>query len=335
MLREIGEQDPDGNIPGAVSFHKTRAHATQADVEAGRTTFREKVGNSTADSWAKKGALLHPTPARFEQALRLGARRARHITRLVARIGAEAAWGKFRDSTLKRPPRKRRADDEVRRRPGRAKKAKLFRDMLGRVGERQGALQGASSQHRLWRSAVDHPSGGTLLWCSACGAYTRELAGKPQQLLGLCPGRPLSKWKTIELGRLRTGIHPAFTPKARLRTGAPSRLPLSRPLPVPAELLESQWGKKRSAEDEAAPVRRLKIENAGPRLTLADWCKQVGLTARDFAYDDQRQNLKRKRRVRGKNQQRMPVMKTTNEHDMKAMNVHGARFHDKWSASGG
>ena len=38
---------------------KTLAHASRADVQAGRTTEWERFGNSMADELAKKGAQLH------------------------------------------------------------------------------------------------------------------------------------------------------------------------------------------------------------------------------------------------------------------------------------
>ena len=41
--------------------HRTKAHATMADVEANRTTLFEKNGNDAADSFAKLGAGLHPS----------------------------------------------------------------------------------------------------------------------------------------------------------------------------------------------------------------------------------------------------------------------------------
>ena len=41
------------------TFHKTLGHVTKADVEAGRSTEWEKAANGHADTYAKKGALLH------------------------------------------------------------------------------------------------------------------------------------------------------------------------------------------------------------------------------------------------------------------------------------
>ena len=44
---------------GDVDARKVKAHATQADVEAGKLTWAEKAGSDVADHYAKKGARLH------------------------------------------------------------------------------------------------------------------------------------------------------------------------------------------------------------------------------------------------------------------------------------
>eukprot|EP00973_Karenia_brevis_P076117 10572442-Karenia_brevis.AAC.1 len=41
---------------------KTKAHATEADVDAGRTTWWELKGNKHADRLAKKGVAMHAPP---------------------------------------------------------------------------------------------------------------------------------------------------------------------------------------------------------------------------------------------------------------------------------
>ena len=44
---------------GDYSASKTLAHATAADVDAGKTTWWEKKSNASADTYAKAGALQH------------------------------------------------------------------------------------------------------------------------------------------------------------------------------------------------------------------------------------------------------------------------------------
>ncbi len=43
-----------------IVHNKTLAHASAADVEAGRTTWWEKNANNLADQYAKLGAKVHP-----------------------------------------------------------------------------------------------------------------------------------------------------------------------------------------------------------------------------------------------------------------------------------
>ena len=133
------------------SLHHALGLMTAADVEAGRSTLREKCGKVAADLWAKRGALLHKLPTRIEQALRLGARRARHIARSVVTIRAESVWGKFADSTVKK---RRSEDDGPKRRLGRRQRAALARNMLGRVGESAGLLEEASAFEEVPSSTV-------------------------------------------------------------------------------------------------------------------------------------------------------------------------------------
>ena len=49
-----------------VSAHKTLAHATNADVEAERTTQWEKKGNDGADTCAKLGARVHDSAVEID-----------------------------------------------------------------------------------------------------------------------------------------------------------------------------------------------------------------------------------------------------------------------------
>ncbi|CAK0861684.1 unnamed protein product [Prorocentrum cordatum] len=49
--------------PGMLSAFKTKAHCTQTDVEACRTTAWERLANESADSFAKQGAGCHPCAA--------------------------------------------------------------------------------------------------------------------------------------------------------------------------------------------------------------------------------------------------------------------------------
>ncbi|MFM7978812.1 MAG: hypothetical protein ACKPKO_05800, partial [Candidatus Fonsibacter sp.] len=47
----------------AVSARKTKAHASEADIAQGRSTYLEKAANGHADRLAKLGAGQHPLPA--------------------------------------------------------------------------------------------------------------------------------------------------------------------------------------------------------------------------------------------------------------------------------
>ena len=302
-LREIGEQNELGEVPGLFEIRKTKAHATQADIDAHRSSWFEKTGNDAADVWAKRGALLHKVPPRYEQALKLGKRRALHLARSVATLGSEAAWGKFPDSTVRELPGKKRGpggmDEE--RRP--RKSRRRLTSMLGRVGERAAGLSSGSACHRVWRSEVlgGHRENETVLWCSKCGAYSRGLCGKPQLLAGLCAERPLTKSKAQELSLLKKGMHPAHRAKNQRKVGENSRLPLGIAKPVLAEeVAEAKGVKREAAADANVGVRRLRVEQGPSGLNLAQWCREVGLCQRDFAQDDRRQALKRKRRLRGK-----------------------------------
>ena len=49
-----------GTFDDGVPVHKTKAHASEADVQAGRTTPWERKANAVADTLAKRGAAMHP-----------------------------------------------------------------------------------------------------------------------------------------------------------------------------------------------------------------------------------------------------------------------------------
>ena len=52
--------------PGSVSICKVLAHASRGDVDAGRISSLDRVGNSWADKCAKKGAAMHPVDGQVQ-----------------------------------------------------------------------------------------------------------------------------------------------------------------------------------------------------------------------------------------------------------------------------
>eukprot|EP00660_Eupelagonema_oceanica_P019587 gene19587-biopygen10791 len=77
---------------GAVRFRWVKAHASEADVAAGRVARADKVGNDAADALAVAGAALHGVPPERVAA----ARRRALVARAVQRLMLDVAWERAR-----------------------------------------------------------------------------------------------------------------------------------------------------------------------------------------------------------------------------------------------
>ena len=180
--------------PELLTLRKVKAHATLADVDAGRISGPERLANGLADKAAKKGAALHP---RDEAAME----RIQHVAELVpivvkfqARL--MAACGRVTLQPYKEG-RKRRAGGNANIRAARAA-ARRRGHVVTRWGSRvrcsrclksarsptylklMNCMSKGEQTHRLWMSD------GTT-FCAACGGHSRV---KTYLLSRSCRGNP-------------------------------------------------------------------------------------------------------------------------------------------------
>ena len=178
----------------AITLIKVKAHSTMTDVEAGRITGVQRIGNNWADEAARDGAARHPHD---EKAWQRVERTSQLITSL-AKFLVGYHLQHHRHGMQEKPPKPARGEERARRvraaesaRGGHsvAQIAGKFRclDCL-RVASTQRMLllmscQGGSAMatHKLWQS------GGGVLFCARCGAYS---ISKSRLLLRPCRGAP-------------------------------------------------------------------------------------------------------------------------------------------------
>ena len=219
ILRDIGVS------PQGLTIMKTKAHATQADVARGVSTWWEMKCNGMADDLAKRGAKCHPCneevlrvwPA-YDHQIKLVAA---YLARCTARLGGNTG----RDCTAQRRRRKSHGQQNRRQRAPHAPTG-LQRAWLEAIRAVETTDDQPLRSHRLWEAKVfqaSHASSNgdevcTLTYCSRCGAYATEA---PRALVGKCKGSELMGGRT-QLARIATKRFPHAGPRTRdWRIGQP------------------------------------------------------------------------------------------------------------------
>ena len=207
---------------------KTKAHATLADVEAGRTTFFQKRGNDAADLFAKRGAGAHPSAAEAYQVTKACSLVAQEAVQWAVR---QEQWlsehGLVDSQSIVDPPLQTQSGNTG----SISSTAHLME--IGEASAGNGAFQG----HRIVFMRSCNPRQGDALGCLHCGAYA---TAKARRLRRECQGARTAKQRRQRDAILseRYPIHPY------------SRLLDSRPSAV----LELAWlAKTRKRKQAAAP----------------------------------------------------------------------------------
>ena len=211
--------------PAGISMAKTKGHASEADVQAGRSTTFQRKGNGNADHFAGRGVDVALCQSPNEQA--------------IAAYKEATAWYKWLTHLCSNWPK----DIDPRPRAGHAGltapaaqsapgqlASKRRGPRLGRKSEEEdwqrdeavvaaaaGGLSGAKGStgsaagiEVLVRKKQLHHShcfrlSGDLLWCNNCGCYGQA---RFKALKESCRGDATAKARAGQLARLRLGQHP-------------------------------------------------------------------------------------------------------------------------------
>ena len=212
---------------GGIDVVKVKGHATDADVQAGRSTAYLRLGNAHADHFAGKGVDEAIGQAPNEAAI-LRYKMARNwYTWLSTVVGnwPSDMQPRVRTITLEGPCKKSAVGGGRNEPPYKlhtsqphslvvqgtrlvcsvcVRSSALSSLRCARSAFATSACTGAPPQaavgpgHQIYRTEG-------LIWCNACGAYGEKRRGKLQSA---CPGFPGQGAKTI-LRRLRANLHPA------------------------------------------------------------------------------------------------------------------------------
>ena len=239
-----------------LSAHKTLAHATAADVEAGKSTWWERKANQSADTYAKAGATMHGLTdvdahlyrgfkalasesckwaGRLEVSLS-SASAERQDTVGLSPPGAQPTAG----SSLPVPEGGVRLDapEPAPEPPPDEEEEEVFVDPpsavvdLAEVCKEDLADQLSSAfyvfGHGLVKCAIETPSreGSSICFCIRCGAYGSD--NKPGPLMkDRCKGHPASPGIKSQMNRVRKGKHPHYRATTKsLVLGSPGPLSL-------------------------------------------------------------------------------------------------------------
>ncbi len=247
---------------------KTKAHATQADVERGATTDWERKANDHADRLAKQGAALHGVTDHMQLEYRS-----------LASLAFQAArWATDQAVLLRRAAASdcdqlpERNWDAQGRQPVRFKRRRTAqRQSLQQVlaAARLDILSNSSPAsflgHSLRVSEVE--TRGAVLFCTACGAYAWSA---PRALMRRCAGRALSPGRAAQRSRLARNEFPSG--KKRGWQLGPAR----PPSPAVLQYLSDTAG-RRSALGARSPSATA-IGGPYPGLSRAELLRYYGLT---------------------------------------------------------
>ena len=206
--------------------HKTKAHATAADVERGASTHWERTANAHADALAKKGAACHAVD---KDALWLLLGLTEIVSGAVAwagRLGIHMQEGQWRDAEeLPNKIAEAQADAA----------AETEEPANGRIAVADATAESPDSaptsavcsalaplrvnRHSLLMSPVEPCGNGYAIHCTSCGAY----AWKRYKSLRVQCRNGADKHLLAQRGRIRTGLFPDAS-RADLRLGQATAL---------------------------------------------------------------------------------------------------------------
>ena len=184
-----------------VVAHKTLAHATDADIEAGRSSYWQRRGNEAADKFAKLGAACHPLSQ--EDVWRYHGLRllVSEAARWAGQQEAALADGSVRDASDLAAPERPDAAVVLEVLPHRPRPPAFTAWEWGQQGAvRQQDLKG----HSLRMAATER--GGFILVCVSCGAYAWK---RTKALSAPCLGRMAGQGLALQRSRVAAGLFPA------------------------------------------------------------------------------------------------------------------------------
>jgi hypothetical protein len=188
-----------GDLGGSgISVVKVKAHATEADVQAGHITALQKAGNDHADHFAKRGAALAEhlsSTVASREAFRMARRWYQWLAVLISNW-PDDTQGQRRQRRLAGQKRRRRYEEEAEDTEVAAAEAKRVR-IPPSVTTRTLAVQ-LGLGHSLYQS-------GRMLWCRICGAYAEV---RLKALKDPCAGPAGTGPRSGQLSRLLKGVHP-------------------------------------------------------------------------------------------------------------------------------
>ena len=211
-----------------ISVAKVKAHATEADIQAGRSTPLQMAGNDHADHFAKRGAALAEhisSTASSRQSYLMAQRWYQWLAVLVSTWPSDTQRHRQSARSRKRKRSAREGDaevvaldsdavdeankeaaDEAAEEVNEEEALPVAKGAMVSPGDaaRQGTVRFGPG-HILYRS-------GPMFWCGICGAYA-ELRLK--SLKQPCTGGAGKGPRAGQLARLRNGMHP-LRPRERM-----------------------------------------------------------------------------------------------------------------------
>ena len=163
-----------------VSVTKTKAHATQGDVEVGRTTEWERRGNAAADDRAKAGAKCHEVPSKVVSLVEAAqglARTAAHWAGTQDALLTQRGWKDAEELATDQPPRPRQARLQLT-----SKSPPLPGPAAGETAQQSGLAAALGHNLRLGRTRGRPQSKGGEQWI----IFVQLAAPTPQRLPGSC-----------------------------------------------------------------------------------------------------------------------------------------------------
>ena len=163
--------------PNTFDTTKVKAHASAVDVDRGLTTPYFKAGNDAADDLARKGALLHPTCPQDALLFHGLTALARHAALWAGRCSATLTDAEGWDSVGVFGDLEPDPEDELLEEVGfDAGPPAEVGDTAAMTAEARLESGFRCRGHNLAAAAVEGGSGGEVLLCLTCGAYSGERA---------------------------------------------------------------------------------------------------------------------------------------------------------------
>ena len=184
-----------------IVLKKTKGHATEVDVQQGRSTAFQKAGNDHADHFAGRAVELAIHRSPNDSAIddyRVAIRWYKWVLLLSAN------WP---DDVDERP----RTTGDSAGSGRRKRKAEVSgTDWLADTTKSSADAGAAQSMLDVVKEHALHPShqfklNGSLLWCSRCGSYGQH---RFKSLKSKCAGPSTAKSKGGQLAQLKKGLHP-------------------------------------------------------------------------------------------------------------------------------